>query len=62
MSRVSEELEQIKQEIAIERSCLAEYKDKINEAKTKIAKEAQDAQDAIDSRLNSIVLQAEKLK
>ena len=58
----SEELEQIKQEIAIERSCLAEYKDKINEAKTKIAKEAQDAQDAIDSRLNSIVLQAEKRK
>ena len=58
----SEELEQIKQEIAIERSCLAEYKDKINEAKTKIAKEAKDAQDAIDSRLNSIVLQAEKLK
>ena len=58
----SEELEQIKQEIAIERSCLAEYKDKINEAKTKIAKEAQDAQDTIDRRLNSIVLQAEKLK
>ena len=58
----SEELEQIRQEIAIERSCLAEYKDKISEAKTKIAKEAKDAQDAIDRRLNSIVLQAEKLK
>ena len=58
----SEELAQLKRDIATEQSCLKVYAEKIKESKDIMVKESEEARKALDRKVDEIIVHAEKLK